>query len=78
MPDPFIFVHFCYLFVLYIYSLFVFKLTTKDFVVPLRLDAIFQDSNIVLSLVQWQNIHQTAVCFDYPCMDGCFTNTGAL
>ena len=46
--------------------------------VPLRLDAVFQDSGIALSLVQGQNIHKTTVCFDDPCMDGWFTNTGAL
>lgn len=50
----------------------------KSWAVPFRLDAIFQDSNVALSLVQWQNIYKTTICFDYPCMDGCFTNTGVL
>lgn len=49
-----------------------------NWAVPFRLDAIFQDSNVALSLVQWQDIYETAISFDYPCMDGCFTNTGVL
>lgn len=47
-------------------------------VLPFRLDAIFQDPCVALSLVQRQNVHNTAVRFDHACVDGCFTNAGVL
>ncbi|MEQ2232662.1 hypothetical protein ILYODFUR_013734 [Ilyodon furcidens] len=54
------------------------QVNTKPARLPFRLDAIFQDSSIALSSFQWQNIDKTTVCFDYSCMDGCFTNARRL
>lgn len=52
--------------------------SSESWEAPFWHDAIFQDSNVVLSLVQWQNVHKAAVGADHAGVDGCFTNTGAL
>lgn len=51
---------------------------TKKGGLPLRLDTILQDSSIVLSLVQWQNVHVTSVGADDSCVDRRFTDAGTL
>lgn len=46
--------------------------------VPVRLDAVLQDSHVALSLVQRENVHVTSVHTNGPCVDGRFTDAGTL
>lgn len=50
----------------------------KNIGVPFRLDAILQDCDVVLSLVQWQNVHVTSVHTEDSCVDRRFTDAGTL